>query len=82
MVCRNRAVRISDGESNRLSTIYIALTDSEARELRNGLNELLETVEPGWHIHIVDERFWATDAAERVENELTVYRADDGTMAH
>jgi len=29
MVCQNRAVRISDGEGNKLSTIYIALTDAE-----------------------------------------------------
>jgi hypothetical protein len=75
-------VRISDGEGNKLSTIYIGLTDAEARELRDGLNELLETTEAGWHVHIVDERFWEADATERVENEVTVYRADDETMAH
>ena len=74
-------VRISNGEGSKLSAIYIALTDAEARELRDALNELLETTEAGWHVHVMDERFWEADAAKQVENEVTVYRADDETMA-
>lgn len=73
-------MRISDGAGSTPSAIYVALTDAEARELRDGLNELLETTEVGWHVHVMDERFWEADAAKRVENELTVYRADDKSM--
>jgi hypothetical protein len=75
-------MRITDGAGNNPSAIYVALTDAEARELRDGLNGLLETTEAGWHVHVMDERFWEADARQRVENELTIYRADDESMKH
>jgi hypothetical protein len=75
-------MRITDGAGDNPSAIYVALTDAEARGLRDGLNELLETTEPGWHVHVMDERFWEPDARQRVENELTFYRADDESMKH
>jgi hypothetical protein len=75
-------MRISDGAGENPSAIYVALTDAEARELRDGLNELLETTEAGWHVHVMDERFWESDAGKRVENELTIYRADDESMKY
>jgi hypothetical protein len=75
-------MRITDGAGNNPSAIYIALTDAEARELRDGLNELLETTEAGWHVHVMDDRSWEPDATKRVENELTMYRADDESMKY
>jgi hypothetical protein len=72
-------MRITDSKRNELDGIYLALTDAEARELRDGLDELLSTRENGWHAHVVDERSWSADESERVEREITVYRADDAT---
>jgi hypothetical protein len=40
---------------------------------------LIQTREKGWHAHVVDERSWSADERERVEHEVTVYRADDET---
>jgi hypothetical protein len=42
-------MRITDGKRNDLDGVYLAPTDSEARELRDGLDELLHTRESGWH---------------------------------
>jgi hypothetical protein len=72
-------MRITDSQKNELDGVYLALTDAEARELRDGLNELLSTRENGWHAHVMDERAWAAEESERVEREITVYRADDAT---
>jgi hypothetical protein len=72
-------MRITDSQKNELDGVYLALTDAEARELRDGLNELLNARENGWHAHVMDERFWSADESERVEREITVYRADDTT---
>jgi hypothetical protein len=74
-------MRISDSKRNELDGVYLALTDAEARELRDGLDELLNTRENGWHVHVADQRFWSADESERVEREITVYRADDTTAA-
>jgi hypothetical protein len=70
-------MRITDSKRNDLDGVYLALTDAEARELRDGLDELLRTRESGWHAHVVDERSWSPDESERVEREISVYRADD-----
>jgi hypothetical protein len=75
-------MRITDDAGNNPSAIYVALSDAEARELRDGLNELLGTTEAGWHVHVVDERFWEPDTTKRVENEVTIYRADDESMTY
>ena len=72
-------MRLTDNKKNGLDGVYLALTDAEARELRDGLDDLLRTREAGWHVHVMDERSYATDEAERVEREITVYRADDAT---
>jgi hypothetical protein len=61
--------------------VHLALTDSEARELRDGLDELLRPRENGWRVHVMDERFYGANESERVEREITVYRADDATLA-
>jgi hypothetical protein len=34
-------VRIHDGESNKLNDVYVALTDEEAKQLIDWLNELI-----------------------------------------
>jgi hypothetical protein len=73
-------MRITDDNGRALHGVYLALTDPEARELRDHLEELLETREKGWHAHVMDERFYSTDEAERTECEVTVYRADDADM--
>jgi hypothetical protein len=72
-------MRITDSQKNELDSVYLALTDAEARELRDGLDELLSARENGWHVHVRDERAWSADESERVEREITVYRADDAT---
>ena len=74
-------MRITDSKRNELDGVYLSLTDAEARELRDGLNELLNTREEGWHAHVMDERFWSADESERIEREITVYRADDASAA-
>ena len=74
-------MRITDSQKNELDGVYLALTDAEARELRDGLDDLLRTREEGWHVHVMDERFYGDDESERVEREVTVYRADDTTAA-
>jgi len=74
-------MRITDSQKNELDGVYLALTDAEARELRDGLNELLSTRETGWHVHVMDERAWSAEKSERVEREIAVYRADDVTAA-
>jgi hypothetical protein len=56
------------------------LTDTEAKELRDYLNQLVTTSEKGWHAHVYDERFLSADESERVEREVTVHRADDDEM--
>ncbi len=72
-------MRIADEKGQLLSAVYIALTDAEAKELRDSLNALIQTTEKGWHAHVMDERPWSVDERERVEHEVTVYRADDET---
>jgi hypothetical protein len=72
-------MRITDSQKNELDRVYLALTDAEARELLDGLNELLKTREFGWHAHVMDERALRAEESERVEREITVYRADDAT---
>ncbi len=74
-------MRITDEKGNPLDRVYLALNDAEAKELRDHLEELVKTSEKGWHAHVMDERFWSEDEGERVECEVTVYRADDEGMA-
>src|SRR5262249_37161139 len=71
-------MRIVDEKGQPLSGVYIALTDREARTA--GLpSKLIQTTESGWHAHVIDERSWSADERERVEHEVTAYRADDET---
>ena len=61
---------IKDESGKTFSSIYVALTDEEAAELRDGLNELLREG-AGFHWHVSDSDF---------QTELTIYRADDPTV--
>jgi hypothetical protein len=72
-------VRIADGDGKPLDTVYLALTDAEAKQLHDFLEQLMEPAEEGWHAHVMDDRFWAENDAERVEKEVTICRADDNT---
>ena len=53
------------------------ITDDDATPLHR---VYLTTDERGWRAHIKDERFWEADESRRVEQEVTIYRADDGGM--
>jgi hypothetical protein len=64
-------MRITDSEGRPLWTVYLALSDEEARELADALRNL-ESARPGWHEHI--------SAADH-QTEVTVYREDDTTTA-
>jgi hypothetical protein len=68
-------MRIEDEHGNELERVYLALTDAEAGELRDGLEQLL--VEKPFHAHVMDERFWSENEADRVEREIVIYRSDD-----
>jgi hypothetical protein len=72
-------MRIADENGNQLDRVYIALTDSEAKQLRDFLEKLM--VEKSFHAHVMDDRFWNENDSDRVEQELAVYRADDPTAA-
>lgn len=63
-----------DGEKLRkVQNVYLALTDDEASELRDALNDFLvnSKAEAGWHVHVSDTDF---------QTEVTVYREDDPDM--
>jgi hypothetical protein len=75
------AMRITGENGCDLDRVFLALTDAEAKELRDGLDELVKTREKGWHVHVTDERFWSADEHERVEREVSVYRSDDETAS-
>jgi hypothetical protein len=79
--CQTSEMRITDENHNPLTRVHLALTDAEAKELRDYLDALVKTREKGWHAHVMDERFWAADERERVECEVTIYRADDETAS-
>ena len=64
-------MRITDAEGKPLSSVNLALTDDEARELIDALSEL-ESAKAGWHAHVSDASY---------QCEVTVYRADDETAA-
>ena len=64
-----------------LDRVYLALTDSEAKELRDGVHGLVKTREKSWHVHVVDERFCPADARECLEREVAVYGSDDETAS-
>ena len=53
------------------------ITDDDATPLQR---VYLTTDERGWHAHIGDERLWEADESRRVEQEVTIYRADDDGM--
>lgn len=62
-------MRITTKDGSALHDVYLALTDAEARELRDDLTQLL-TAQKGWHAHTSDAEFQTT---------VTVYREDDET---
>jgi len=64
-------MRITDAEGKTLNSVYLALSDAEAKELSQALADLL-TAEKGWHGHISDPTY---------EREVSVYREDDDTAA-
>jgi len=64
-------VRINDDEGQALPSVYLALTDDEARELIDALSSLL-TAKAGWHAHVSDAKY---------RHEVTVYRDDDATAS-
>jgi len=69
-------VRIHDGQGNEINDVYVALTDDEAKQLIDWLNELVATRQRGAHWH-VSETVLVSEREGRIVNELTVYRADD-----
>lgn len=50
-------MRIADAEGNQLDQVYIALTDSEAKQLHDFLEQLM--AEKSFHAHVMDDRFWS-----------------------
>jgi hypothetical protein len=68
-------MRIEDDDRKQLDRVYIALTDSEAKQLHDFLEQLM--VERPFHAHVMDDRFWSENEAERVERQLVIYRSDD-----
>jgi hypothetical protein len=62
-------MRITDDKGKALSSVSLALTDAEARELAGDLSEL-QSAKKGWHAHVKDEKY---------EREITIYREDDET---
>lgn len=62
-------MRIRTDDGSALSDVYLALSDSEASELRDALTQML-TEKSGWHGHVSDATFQTT---------VTVYREDDET---
>jgi hypothetical protein len=64
-------MRIHDDEGNALESVYLALSEAEARELAGALADL-STAQKGWHAHV-------TDAGSG--SEVTVYREDDESAA-
>ncbi len=69
-------MRISDKNGAQLDHVNIALTDAEAKELHDALAQLM-VEKPPTHFHVMDERSWTANDAERVEKEITIYRFDD-----
>ena len=63
-------MRISDDAGNTLSSVYLALSDTEAAELADALRDL-RSAHKGWHAHVSDSAH---------ANEITVYREDDETV--
>jgi len=62
-------VRITDHDGKPLTSVYLALSDGEARELIDALSAL-QSAEKGWHAHVSDASY---------HREVTVYREDDET---
>ena len=55
-------MRIADANGNALDRVYVALTDSEAKQLHDFLEQLM--VEESFHAHVVDDRFWSDNEAD------------------
>ncbi len=50
-------MRIEGKPGRPLPTVYLWLTAAEARELRDGLNDLLAREDPNWHAHLASVDF-------------------------
>jgi hypothetical protein len=46
------SMRIEGATGDQLSQVYVWLTPSEARELRDGLDDLVGRNDPSWHAHV------------------------------
>jgi hypothetical protein len=64
-------VRVADPDGKPLDGVNLALSDAEARELRDALGELLTTQDVGWHVHVSNGDY---------SREVTVYREDDRAL--
>jgi hypothetical protein len=64
-------MRITDAEGKPLGAVYLALSNQEADELTQALEDL-KSAKPGWHAHVSDPSY---------QQEVTVYREDDQTAA-
>jgi hypothetical protein len=62
---------LTDSDGKPLMSVNLALSDAEARELRDALGDLLTTDEAGWHVHVSSADY---------SGEVTVYREDDATL--
>ena len=64
-------MRINDSNGQKLSAVYLGLSETEADELIQALTELRGAAE-GWHQHVSDASY---------STEISVYREDDETSA-
>lgn len=58
-------MRIESRPGEPLRAVYLWLTDSEAAELRDALNDLLGEPGPGWHAHVSSSDFQAEISVAR-----------------
>jgi hypothetical protein len=63
-------MRLTDENGYELDCVYVALTDSEPKQLHDFLEQLM--AEKSFHAHVMDNRFWSDRDDERVERELAI----------
>jgi hypothetical protein len=56
----NPRVRIADEDGKPIEKVYLALTDSEAKQLHDFLEQLMDSAGKSFHAHVVDDRFGST----------------------
>ncbi len=69
-------MKITDVNGTFLSQVYVALTLSEAKEMLNTLNQMLEDPFTHRHEHVSDHK-WLQTGDESDEREVTLSIYDD-----